>query len=717
MDPRSAAPRVSPPPRDLSSIFAPRSVAVIGASRDPGKVGHAIFRNILEDFQGVVYPVNPKAQAIRGVRTYPSVLDIPDPLDLAIVIVPAKDVPAVLDECGRKGARGVVVISAGFREAGPEGRRREEEVKAAIRTHGFALVGPNCLGVLNTDPQVRLNATFARAMASAGNIAFLSQSGALTTAVLDYARARGIGFSKLVSLGNKADVNELDLLAALRDDPRTDVILLYLEELTDGNRFITLCREITGEIPKPKPILAVKSGRTPAGARAVSSHTGSLAGSDEVYDAIFLQSGVLRVESVEELFHYAVAFANQPLPSGRRVAIVTNAGGPGIMAADACVRQGLDLAAFTEGTKQALRLALPAEAAIDNPVDVVGDAQHDRYQAALRAVLRDPGSDGAVVLLTPQAVTDVEQIARVVADEARGGRKPVLASFMGLVDVSGGVRILEEARIPHYSFPEEAVRAFAAMIHYAEWVRRPRTEVRTFAVDRAQVTAILQQAPPGVFARETLALRLLEAYGFPLAPWAEASSAEEAVIRASAIGFPVAMKVLSPQIVHKIDVGGIRLNLGAPSEVRAAYEEMMAEIRRRQPDTAIEGVIVQKMMPGVETILGLSRDPQFGPILMFGLGGIYVEVLKDVTFRLAPIRELGAHRMVESIKAGQILRGVRGRPPADINALIECIERLSQLAVEVPQIAELDINPLMVLPAKQGAAVVDARLRLLEAAP
>ncbi len=705
------------PARDLSGIFAPRSVAVIGASRDPGKVGHAIFRNILEGFQGVVYPVNPKAQAIRAVRTYPSVLEIPDPVDLAIIIVPAPDVRAVLDECGRKGVRGVVVISAGFREAGPEGRRREADIKDVIRTYGFALVGPNCLGVLNTDPRVRLNATFARAMPAPGNIAFLSQSGALTTAVLDYARARGIGFSKLVSMGNKADVNELELLAALRDDPHTDVILLYLEELTDGRRFITLCREITGEIATPKPILAVKSGRTPAGARAVSSHTGALAGSDEVYDAIFLQSGVLRVESVEELFHYAAAFANQPLPSGRRVAIVTNAGGPGIMAADASVRQGLELAAFTEGTKQALRLALPAEAAIDNPVDVIGDAQHDRYQTALRAVLRDPGSDGAVVVLTPQAVTDIEQIARVVADEVHAGHKPVLASFMGIVDVSGGVRILEEARIPHYGFPEDAVRAFRAMVHYAEWVRRPRTEVRTFPVNRPQVTELLTQAPRGVFVRETVAFRLLEAYGFPLAPWGEASSAEEAVIRASAIGFPVAMKVLSPQIVHKVDVGGIRLHLAAPSEVRAAYEEMIAEIPRRQPRVTIEGVIIQKMIPGVETILGLNRDPQFGPILMFGLGGIYVEVLKDVTFRLAPIRELGAQRMVESIKAVQILRGVRGQPAADMNALIECIERLSQLAVELPEIAELDINPLMVLPAGQGAAAIDARLRLLEGPP
>ncbi len=718
MDPRPAAPRVTTPARDLSSIFAPRSVAVIGASRDPGKVGHAIFRNVLEDFQGVVYPVNPHAQAIRGVRSYPSVQEIPDPLDLAIIIVPAASVRAVLDECGRKGVRGVVVISAGFRESGPQGRHRESEVVAAVQQYGFALVGPNCLGVLNTDPAVRLNATFARAMPAAGSIAFLSQSGALTTAVLDYARARGIGFSKLVSMGNKADVTELDLLAALRDDPRTDVILLYLEELTDGQRFIGLCREITGEIAQPKPILAVKSGRTPAGARAVSSHTGSLAGSDEVYDAVFLQSGVLRVDSVEELFHYAVAFANQPLPSGRRVAIVTNAGGPGIMAADAAVRQGLELAAFAEGTQQALRLALPAEAAIDNPVDVVGDAQHDRYQAALRAVLRDPGADGAIVLLTPQAVTDIEQIARVVAEEARGsGRKPVLASFMGLVDVSAGVRVLEEARIPQYGFPEDAVRAFAAMTHYAEWVHRPRTEVRQFSVDRAAAADVVRQAARGVFVRETMALRLIEAYGFPMAPWAEASSAEEAVIRASAIGFPVAIKVLSPQIVHKVDVGGIRLDLTAPSEVRAAYEEMMADIARRLPAAAVQGVLVQKMVPGVETILGINRDPQFGPILMFGLGGIYVEVFRDVTFRLAPIRELGAQRMVESIKAGQILRGVRGRPPADVEALLECIERLSQLAVEIPEIAELDINPLMVLPAGQGAAVVDARLRLLETAP
>ncbi len=706
MDPRAA--------RDLSSILAPRSVAVIGASRDAGKVGHAIFRNVLEDFQGVVYPVNPSAQAIRGVRAYPSVLEVADPVDLAIIIVPAPRVAAVLDECGSKGVRGVVVISAGFRESGEEGRRREEEVKAAVRRHGFVLVGPNCLGVLNTDPAVRLNATFARAMPAPGNIAFLSQSGALTTAVLDYARAKGIGFSKLVSLGNKADVSELDLLAALRDDPRTDVILLYLEELTDGRRFISLCREITGEIEDPKPILAVKSGRTTAGARAVSSHTGSLAGSDEVYDAVFLQSGVLRVDTVEELFHYAIAFANQPLPSGRRVAVVTNAGGPGIMAADAAVRHGLVLTTLAEGTQQALRLALPAEAAVDNPVDLVGDAQADRYQTAVRAVMRDPGTDGVLVLLTPQAVTDIEQIARVVASEARGASKPLLSSFMGIVDVSGGVRILEEAHIPHYGFPEDAVRAFAAMTQYAEWVRRPRTEVRTFPVDRSQVTALLAQAARGPFVRETLAFQLLEAYGFPLAPWAEASSAEDAVIRASAIGFPVAMKVLSPEIVHKVDIGGIRLQLTAPSEVRAAYEEMMAEIARRQPGAVVEGVIVQKMASGVETILGVNRDPQFGPIIMFGLGGIYVEVFKDVTFRLAPIRELSARRMVESIKAGQILRGVRGQLAADVDALVECIERLSQLAAEIPEIAELDINPLMVLPAGQGAAVADARLRLLD---
>src|SRR3989442_12672222 len=497
MDPRPTAPRVSATARDLSSIFAPRSVAVIGASRDSGKVGHAIFRNVLEDFQRVVYPVNPSAPAIRGVRSYPSALEIPDPLDLAIIIVPAASVRAVLDECGRKGVRGVVVISAGFRESGPAGRRREEEVVAAVQQYGFALVGPNCLGVLNTDPQVRLNATFARAMPAAGNIAFLSQSGALTTAVLDYARARGIGFSKLVSLGNKTDVDELELLAGLRDDPHPDVSLLYLEDLTDGRRFINLCREITGEIPQPKPILAVKSGRTPAGARAVSSHTGALAGSDEVYDAIFLQSGVLRVESVEELFHYAAAFANQPLPSGRRLAIVTNAAGPRIMAADASGRQGLELASFAEGTKQAMRLALPAEAAVEKPVDVIRDAPHDPYQGALRAVLRDPACDGAIVLLTPQAVTDIEQIARVVAAESHAGRKPVLASFMGLVDVSGGVRILEEARIPHYGFPEDAVRAFRAMVNYAEWGRRPRPDLPTLPREPARIPPLPRDGPRG----------------------------------------------------------------------------------------------------------------------------------------------------------------------------------------------------------------------------
>ncbi|MBI3286559.1 MAG: acetate--CoA ligase family protein, partial [Chloroflexi bacterium] len=690
--------------KDLSAIFAPRSVAVIGASRDPGKVGHAIFRNILEHFQGVVYPVNPRARAIRGVRSYRSVLEIPDPIDLAVVIVPAASVPAVLEECGQKGVRGSVVVSAGFREIGAEGQAREEQVKAAVARWGYSLIGPNCLGVLNTDPAVRLNATFARSMPRPGNIAFLSQSGALTTAVLDYAQGKGIGFSKLVSLGNKADVTELELLAALRDDARTDVILLYLEDLVDGHRFIELCREITGEIPRRKPVLAVKAGRTPAGARAVSSHTGSLAGSDEVYDAIFQQAGVLRVDSVEELFHYAVAFASQPLPAGRRVAIITNAGGPGIMATDACVRQGLELASFTAETRRTLCDSLPPEAAIDNPVDVIGDAQHDRYQTALSSVLSDEGTDGVIVLLTPQAVTDIEEIARVVVDVARGSSKPVLASFMGVVDVSGGARVLEASGIPHYSFPEEAVRAYAAMARYAEWVRRPRTQVRVFPVDRDRVRQVLRDAPRGEFVRETMAFELLEAYRLPLQRWAEASSPEEAAARAAEIGFPVAMKVLSPQIVHKVDVGGVRLNLRTPEEVRSAYEAMLDEIAAHHPQARIEGVIVQAMAQGgVETILGINRDAQFGPIIMFGLGGIYVEVLKDVTFRLAPMRELSARMMVESIKAGQILRGVRGQPPADIEAIVECIQRLSQLAVEVPEIEELDINPLMVFPAGQGA--------------
>jgi acetyltransferase len=701
---------------DLRPILEPQSVAVIGASRQPGTVGYAVLSNLLMgQYTGVVYPVNPKAKAICGVRAYSSVTEIPDPVDLAVVIVRASLVPQVLEECGQKGIKGAIVISAGFKETGPEGAKLEAQVKEIAHHYGIALVGPNCLGVINTDPNYRLNASFAKEMPLPGNIAFISQSGALCTAVLDYAKGQGIGFSKVVSLGNKADVNENDFLAYLWQDPQTQVILLYIEELSDGRRFLQLAREITGEGDSRKPILALKAGRTPAGARAVASHTGSLAGSDEVYEALFAQAGVLRADTVEDLFEYAIAFANQPLPNGRRTVIITNAGGPGIMATDACVRYGLELAQLSEETLDQLREKLPPHASLLNPIDLIGDAQHDRYEAALDAVLGDPNVDAVVVLLTPQAMTDIENIAHVIVQKSKQRVKPILACFMGLVDISAGVNILKENGVPCYSFPEDAVRALAAMVRYVDWVRRPRTGVKLFPVDTERARSLLSEAPVSEhgFVPEEVAFQVLEAYGFPVLPWGVAKTPEEAVSIARQIGYPVVLKVLSPDVVHKFDVGGVQLNLNSDSDVRQAFDKIINSVKQHLPEARIEGVIVQAMAKkGREVILGLKRDPQFGPILMFGLGGIYVEVLRDVTFRFAPVRELGAYRMVRDIRTYRLLEGVRGEPPADIDKIVECIERLSQLAIEQDLIEELDINPLIVYPQGEGAVVVDVRIML-----
>jgi len=699
---------------DLRPILEPQSVAVIGASRQPGTVGYAVLSNLLMgQYTGVVYPVNPKAKAICGVRAYSSILEIPDPVDLAVVIVRASLVPQVLEECGQKGIKGAIVISAGFKETGPEGAKLEAQVREIAHNYGIALVGPNCLGVINTDPNYRLNASFAKEMPLPGNIAFISQSGALCTAVLDYAKGQGIGFSKVISLGNKADVNENDFLAYLWQDPHTQVILLYVEELTEGRRFLQLAREITGEGNGRKPILALKAGRTPAGARAVASHTGSLAGSDEVYEALFAQAGVLRADTVEDLFEYAIAFANQPLPNGRRTVIITNAGGPGIMATDACVRYGLELAQLSEKTLEKLREKLPPHASLQNPIDLIGDAQHDRYEAALDAVLDDSNVDAVIVLLTPQAMTDIENIARVIVQESKRRAKPILACFMGLVDISAGVNILKENGVPCYSFPEDAVRALAAMVRYVDWVRRPRTGFKLFPVDTERARNLLSEAPVSEhgFVPEEVAFQVLEAYGFPVLPWGVAKTAEEAVSVARQIGYPVVLKVLSPDVVHKFDVGGVQLNLNSDSDVRQAFDKIINSVKQHLPEARIEGVIVQAMAKkGREVILGLKRDPQFGPILMFGLGGIYVEILRDVTFRFAPVRELGAYRMVRDIRTYKLLEGVRGEPPADIDKIVECVERLSQLAIEQDLIEELDINPLIVYPQGEGAVVVDVRI-------
>lgn len=700
----------------VDPIFRPNSVAVVGASNRVGTVGHDLFRNILfSGYTGTLYPVNPKAASIAGVHSYTNIGEIPESIDLALIMVPPAAVPQVLEECGSKGVRGAVIVTAGFKEIGPEGAALERQAIEVAHRHGIALVGPNCLGVINTDADIMLNASFARRMPKHGNIAFLSQSGALCAGILDYARGRDVGFSKFISVGNKADVAEIDLLRYLANDDSTDVILMYLETLVDGRAFIELAREITGELAHRKPILAIKSGRTSQGAAAARSHTGALAGSDAVYDAIFAQAGILRVDTVEELFDFAVGFSRQPLPKGNRFAIVTNAGGPGIMATDASIRHGLELAKLRPETLESLKAKLPPTANFSNPVDVIGDATCDRYTAALEAVLGDPNVDGLVVLLTPQSMTDIEAIARTIGKIAPGSKKPVLASFFGHVDVSAGVRILEQHGVPNYEFPENAARSLAAMYRYTQWLLRPRTQERHFEVDRNAVKQIFAKArgEGRTFLPEAEALAVLKAYGFPLLQHALAKSEDEAAQLFTKIGGSVAMKIASPDVVHKLDVGGVLLNISTPEEARAGYNKITNGVKQKLPSARLLGVEIQAMASkGVEVILGISKDPAFGHIIMFGLGGTYVEVLKDVSFRLVPIRELGARNMIKSIRAAKVFESFRGQPPADTEAIAECLERLSQLIVDFPEITELDINPLIVHAEGKGARVADVRIAL-----
>lgn len=698
----------------LDAIFAPASVAVVGASNRPGSVGRAVFKNILEsDYSGIIYPVNPKAKSICGVRAYPDLNGIPDQVDLAVVIVPAAQTPAVARAAAAKGVRALIVISAGFRETGPAGVAIEQELVAVCLEHDMRLVGPNCLGIINTDPLIGLNASFARQKAKPGNIAFISQSGALCTAVLDFAAKKNIGFSKFISVGNKADIGELALIRYLHDDPQTKVIMLYVEELRHGAEFIEMAREITGG-DNPTPILAIKAGRTAEGAAAVSSHTGSLAGSEAVYNALFEQSGVFRAQSIEDLFDYAIAFATQPLPRANRMAIITNAGGPGIIATDVTIHSGLRLAKLGDTTIDVLRSHLPATANIHNPVDVIGDARSDRYQAALEAVLNDENVDGVIFILTPQSMTEIEETAAIIPALAKKSGKPVVASFMGLMDVSKGIEILEQHHIPHYHFPEAAAGAMSALYQYASWLHRQHLKEFELSADKAAVATIIAEAlKRGTrYLGEVEGNEILAAYGFPMLPGRLATNAEEAAAAVEEFG-PSAMKIVSPQIVHKSDVGGVRVGVATSGAARLAYEEIVAAALHHQPEAEIRGVFVQRMAErGVEVILGIKYYPAFGPLLMFGLGGIFVEIFKDVSFRLAPIRHNGARNMVRSIKAYPMLNGARGAAVADQEELERCLIRLSMLASDHPEIAELDINPLMVHDQGKGCSVADCRILL-----
>jgi acetyltransferase len=693
----------------LERFFHPRSVAVVGASTHEAKVGHSVLRNLVEHgFPGPIYPVNPKADEILGLPCYRDVSQIPGPVDLSVLVIPPKIIPGLLGPLREKDNQAAIVISAGFKESGYEGEQLEKDLVTRAGELDMRIMGPNCLGLISTPS--RLNASFAAGMPPPGKIGFFSQSGALCTAILDWALGNDVGFSHFISLGNKADLNELDFIRALAEDENTRVILGYLEGIERGREFM----EIASKVTKQKPIIIVKSGSSQAGARAASSHTGTLAGSDRAYDAAFAQSGVIRAETIEEVFHLAVAFAEQPLPEtepGRepRLAVITNAGGPGIITADACERYGVQLSSFEPETVEKLKAALPPHAAFYNPVDIIGDARADRYRAALDAITADVHVNGLLVLLTPQAMTEEEATAEAIGEVAKTSGKTFLASFMGEANISSAVDLLRSYHVPSYPFPEHAVKSFSVMTRYSAWRKQEPPTYERFEVDRERVALILEHArergQADLGERETR--DIIGGYGFRLPRTLLAQTSVDAVAAAEGIGYPVAMKISSPTILHKTDIGGVLLNLRNAEEVKHAFQAITARARR----TLIWGVLVQEMIQGGrEVILGMSRDKSFGPLLMFGLGGIYVEVLKDVAFRVAPVSRKEALRLIREIQTYPLLKGVRGERPADAEAMAEAICRLSQLVTDFENILEMDINPLLVLPEGEGAVAVDARL-------
>jgi acetyl coenzyme A synthetase (ADP forming)-like protein len=709
----------------LDAIFRPQSVAVIGASRDRDTIGGRLFHNLLSSsFRGPVYPVNPKANVIQSVRAYRSIEEIPDPVDLAIIVVPALHVLSAVDACGRKGVRGVVVISAGFKETGAEGAAREQELLDCVRRHDIRMVGPNCLGVINTEPDVRLDSTFAQIHPPAGRVAFSSQSGALGVAILDLAIQLNIGISHFISVGNKADVSGNDLLEYWEKDEGTNVILLYLESFGNPRRFTQIARRVA----RRKPIVAVKSGRTAAGVRAASSHTGSLAGPDTAVTALCEQSGVIRTDTIEELFDVAMLLANQPVPRRNRVGIVTNAGGPGIMASDACETHGLVVPALEPGTVEALRAFLPTEASTRNPVDMVASATPEAFERAVRLVLEDPNVDALLTIYVTPIVTGPAEVAQAILRGARAAArtagergvpaKPLLTCFMGSHGVPEGLRSLHEGHVPSYTFPEPAAIALSRAVRYGRWLAEPEGRTLHFRdVERDRAGAALAaargRAAPGQSAwlSPDEVREVLEAYGFTMPAGVVVHDADAAVAAAAGMGYPVAIKLVSETISHKSDVGGVILDVRSEAEVREAVRGIERRLREQGRSAELTGIAVQRMIrEGIEAIVGVTQDPTFGPLVMFGLGGVHVELLRDVAFRIHPLTDRDARELVRGVRGGKLLEGYRGAPPGDVPALEEVLLRVSQLLEDHPDIAEMDLNPVKVLSPGRGCVTVDARI-------
>lgn len=674
-------------------------------------MGHQVLSNLIQHgFTGAVYPVNPAAVSVCSVRAYSSIHAVPDDVDLAVIVVPKEIVCEVARECGEAGVRGLVVISAGFREVGPRGAEREKHLMETVRRYGMRMVGPNCMGVINSSPAVSMNATFAPYMPPFGHAAFLSQSGALGVSVLDYAREYGIGISQFVSVGNKPDVSGNDLLTHWEHDPDVKVILMYVENFGNPTTFL----EIASRITQTKPVVVVKAGRTTSGARAAFSHTGALAASDAAVDALLTQAGVLRAGTIEELFDIAMAFGVSTLPRSRRTAVVTNAGGPGILAADAMDAAGLSLPPFSNATTTAIQALVPPETAVGNPLDLIASATPTGYGASIAALLRDPAIDCVVPIFIPPLGVNQEQVATAICEAARGAPwKPVLAVLMGRKGLSEWRAELHAAGIPTYVFPESAARAIAALNRHRENIGHPREYAEPLRVDRESAAGIINAARSRGRTRltELEALALLSAYGIATARARFAATRDAAVGAACELGFPVAMKIVSRDVSHKSDVGGVVLGLGDEHAVANAFDQILSEVRAHVPFGRIQGVVLEEMIAGgVETIAGFTRDRLFGPLMMFGLGGVNVEALHDVTFRIAPLTPRDAGAMVDGIRGSAILDGIRGRPSADRDRLIELLLRLSQLAVDFPEITELDVNPVLAM--EHRAVAVDCRVAI-----
>lgn len=693
----------------LEALLTPGSIAVLGASRSPGKVGHELVANLIAGgFRGPIVPVNPSADEVLGLKCFRRLQDYGGAIDLSLIAVPTALVRQAVVDSIDAGAKGVVVITAGFKEVDSAGAVLEKELADYCRSRRVAMLGPNCLGLINAHH--RMNASFAKQMPEPGGISVISQSGALCTAILDWAAARHLGLAKLISMGNKADLSETSFLKAFASDPETKVIVGYLESVDAGDAFIAAAEAATSR----KPVVIFKAGVTNAGVRAASSHTGSLAGTDVAYGAAFKRCGIIRAETFEAMFDYATAFVMQPLPKGNRVAIITNAGGPGIMAADAIEQSGLQISALAGSTAAALASKLPAAASVGNPIDVLGDADPERYVTAVNAAQDDPAVDAIVIILTPQAMTRPAETARAIAASNRRV-KPILVSFMGGKDVMPGRKELVASNLPDYESPERAVAALRAMCDYAAWLRRPPRVVTRFPVNRRRAGRIIHrhQMTGEIQIGEAAAKDILRAYDFIVPPGQLAATAAEAIEAAGKIGYPIAMKIASPDVIHKSDFGGVKLDLNSPAAVRDAYDLMMMRVAERVPGARIHGVYVEKMcQKGREIILGMTRDPQFGPMLMFGLGGIFVEVMKDVTFHIAPITENEARQMLESTKSFAMLKGVRGEAAVDFAAIATSLQRISQLATDFPAIVEMDINPFIVAPPGRVSVAADARITL-----